>query len=77
MNTHIDPNGGLVSNPSARETRGSRAHTAPLNLEVANPSWGEPRIAKRDVGQLSNRKLMDSSYIGKITKIAKVTGSIP
>ena len=68
MDTHIDATGRLVSNPSTRETRGSRAHTAPLNVEVANPSWGEPRIAKCDVGQLSNRKLMDPSYVGKTTE---------
>ena len=67
MNTHIDAIGGLVSNPSDTETRGSRAHAAPLDLEVANPSWGEPRIAKRDLGQLSNRKLMDPSYVAKTT----------
>ena len=51
MNTHIDAIGGLVSNPSDRETRGSRAlaaHAAPLNLEVATPSWAEPHIAKRE-----------------------------
>ena len=75
MNTHIDAIGGLVSNPSDRETRGSRAHAAPLNLEVVTSSWAEPHIAKRDIGQLSNRKLIDpsapecriSAYVGKIT----------
>ena len=75
MNTHIDAIGGLVSNPSDRETRGSRAHAAPLNLEVGTSSWAEPHVAKRDIGQLSNRKLIDpsapecriSAYVGKIT----------
>ena len=65
MNTHIDANGGLVSNPSARETRGSSAlaaHAAPLNLEVGTLSSGEPHVAKRDIGQLSNRNLRDPSY---------------
>ena len=61
MNTHIDAIGGLVSNPSDRETRGSRAHAAPLNLEVVTSSWAEPHIDKRDIGQLSNRKLIDPS----------------
>ena len=81
MNTHIDANGGLVSNPSARGTRGSSAlaaHAAPLNLEVGTPSWGEPHIAKRDIGQLSNRKLIDpsapecriSAYVDKITLLS-------
>ena len=76
MNTHIDAIGGLVSNPSDRETRGSRAHAAPLNLEVGTSSWAERHIAKRDIGQLSNRKLIDpsapecriSAYVGKITE---------
>jgi len=76
MNTHIDAIGGLVSNPSDRETRGSRARAAPLNLEVVTSSWAEPHIAKRDIGQLSNRKLIDpsapecriSAYVGKITE---------
>ena len=91
MNTHIDAIGGLVSNPSDRETRGSRAHAAPLNLrahaallnlEVGTSSWAERHIAKRDIMQLSNRKLIDpsapecrisapecriSAYVGKIT----------
>ena len=73
MNTHIDANGGLVSNPSAGGTRGLSAlaalaaHAAPLNLEVGNPSWGKPHVAKRDIGQLNNRKLMDPSYLGKTT----------
>ena len=78
MNTHIDAIGGLVSNPSDRETRGSRAlaaRAAPLNLEVGTSSWAETHIAKRDIGQLSNRKLIDpsapecriSAYVGKIT----------
>ena len=69
MNIHIDAIGGLVSNPSERETRGSRGRTAPpLNLEVGTFSSGESHIAKRDIGQLSNRKLMDPSYLGKTTK---------
>ena len=68
MNTHIDAIGGLVSNPSERETRGSRGRTAPpLDLKVGIFSSGEPHTAKRDIGQLSNRKLMDPSYLGKTT----------
>ena len=78
MNTHIDAIGGLVSNPSDRETRGSSAlaaHAAPLDLDVGTFSWDEPHVAKRDIGQLSNRKLIDptapecriSAYVGKIT----------
>ena len=78
MNTHIDAIGGLVSNPSDREIRGSSAlaaHAAPLDLEVGTSSWNEPHVAKRDIGQLSNRKLIDpsvpecriSAYVGKIT----------
>ena len=67
MNIHIDAIGGLVSNPSERETRGSRGRTAkPLHLEVGTSSLGDRHIAKRDKGQLSNRKLMDPS-IGKLT----------
>ena len=67
MNTHIDAIGGLVSNPSERETRGSRGRTAPaLDLKVGTFSSGEPHTVKRDIGQLSNRKLMDPS-IGKTT----------
>ena len=72
MNTHIDAIGGLVSNPSDRETRGSRAlaeHAVPLNLEVGISSWAEPHIAKRDIGQLSNRMLIDPSYLGKTTDL--------
>ena len=66
MNIHIDAIGGLVSNPSERETRGSRGRTAaPLYLKVGTSSSGESHIAKRDIGQLSNRKLMDPSYLGK------------
>ena len=79
MNTHIDEIGGLVSNPSDREIRGSSAlaaHAAPLDLEVGTSSWNEPHLAKRDIGQLSNRKLIDpsapecrsSAYVGKITR---------
>ena len=78
MNIHIDANGGLVSNPSDREIQGSSAlaaHAAPLDLDVGNFSWDEPHVAKRDIGQLSNRKLIDpsvpecriSAYVGKIT----------
>ena len=69
MNTHIDAIGGLVSNPSDRETRGSRARAAPLNLKVGTLSSGEPHVAKRDIEQLSNRKLIDPSYVGKTTGV--------
>ena len=82
MNTHIDAIGGLVSNPSDRETRGSRAlaaRAAPLNLEVGTSSWAETHIAKRNIGQLSNRKLIDPSapecrisvYVRKITLLER------
>ena len=78
MNTHIDANGGLVSNPSDREIQGTSAlaaHAAALVSNVSTLSWNEPRIAKRDIGHLSNRKLIDPSasesripaYLGKTT----------
>ena len=74
MNIHIDATGGLVSNPREKETRGSRGRTAaPLHLEVGTSSLGDRHIAKRDKGQLSNRKLMDPS-IGKLTQFDDVTG---
>ena len=80
MDIHIDATGGLVSNPSDREIQGSSAlaaHAAPLDLHVGNFSWDEPHVAKRDIGQLSNRKLIDpsapecriSAYVGKITAL--------
>ena len=81
MNTHIDAIGGLVSNSSDREIRGSSAlaaHAAPLDLDVGTFSWDELQVAKHDIGQLSNRKLIDpsvpecrfSAYVGKITRPA-------
>ena len=79
MNIHIDADGGLVSNPSDREIQGTSAlatHAAALVSDVSTLSWNEPRIAKRDIGHLSNMKLIDPStsehsipaYIGKLTK---------
>ena len=78
MNIHIDADGGLVSNPSDREIQGTSAlaaHAAALVSDVSTLSWNEPRIAKRDIGHLSNMKLNDPStselsipaYIGKTT----------
>ena len=75
MNTHIDANDGLVSNPSDREIQGSSAHAAAPNLHVGISSWDEPHIAKRDIGQRSNRKLNEpsapecriSAYLDKLT----------
>ena len=78
MNIHIDADGGLVSNPSDREIQGTSAlapHAAALVSNVSTLSWNEPRIAKRDIGHLSNRKLIDPSasesripaYLGKTT----------
>ena len=86
MNTHIDAIDGLVSNPSDREIQGSSAlaaHAAPLDLDVGTFSWDEPHVAKRDIGQLSNRKLIDpsgpecriSAYVGKVTGRRLVDGS--
>ena len=67
MNIHIDATGGLVSNPREKETRGSRGRIAtPLYLKAATSSLGDRHTAKRDKGQLNNRKLMDPS-IGKLT----------
>ena len=68
MNIHIDATGGLVSNPREKETRGSRGSIAkPLYLKAATSSLGDRHTAKRDKGQLNNRKLMDPS-IGKLTQ---------
>ena len=78
MNIHIDADGGLVSNPSDREIQGTSAlatHAAALVSNVSTLSWCERHIAKRDIGHLSNRKLIDpsasesriSAYLGKIT----------
>ena len=55
--------------------QGSSAHAAAPDLDAWNLSWDEPRIAKRDIGHLSNRKLIDpsasksriSAYLGKTT----------
>ena len=78
MNIHIDADGGLVSNPSDREIQGTSAlaaHAAALDSNVSNLSWDEPHVAKRDIGHLSNRKLIEPSapecripaYLAKIT----------
>ena len=83
MNIHIDANGGLVSNPSDREIQGTSAlaaHAAELVSNVSTLSWYEPRIAKRNIGHLNNRKLIDPSasesripaYLGKTTNPNKV-----
>ena len=59
----IDVNGGLVSNPSDREMQGSRrgssAHAAATDPNAWELSWVEPHADKRDIGQLSNRKLIE------------------
>ena len=78
MNIHIDADGELVNNPSDREIQGTSAltaHAAELVSNVSTLSWNEPRIAKRGIGHLSNRKLIDPSasesripaYLGKTT----------
>ena len=80
MNIHIDADGGLFSNPSDREMQGSSAHAAAPDLDAWNFSWIEPHAAKWDIGQLSNRKLIDPSasesripaYLGKITALDSV-----
>ena len=77
MNIHIDAGGGLVSNPSDREIQGTSAlaaAAAPVS-NVSASSWCERHVAKRDIGHLSNRKLIDpsasesriSAYSGKTT----------
>ena len=77
--TMVNANGGLVSNPSDREMQGSRrgssAHAAATDPNAWELSWVEPHAAKRDIGQLSNRKLIEPSasecripaYVDKIT----------
>ena len=84
-----DVNGGLVSNPSDREMQGSRrgssAHAATTDPNAWELSWVEPHADKRDVGQLSNRKLIEPSasecripaYVDKITHITTSTGLFP
>ena len=61
MNIHIDADGGLVSNPSDREIQGTSALAAALDSNVSDLSWDEPHAAKRDIGHLSNRKLIEPS----------------
>ena len=61
MNIHIDADGRLVSNPSDREMQRSSAHAAAPDLDAWDFSWVEPHAAKRDIGQLSNRKLIEPS----------------
>ena len=73
MNIHIDADGGLVSNPSDREMQGSSAHAAAPDLDAWDLSWVERHVAKRDVGHINNRTLIDpsasesriSAYLGK------------
>ena len=79
MNIHIDADGRLVSNHSDREIQGTSdfaTRAAALVSDVSTLSWNEPRIAKRDIGHLSNMKLNDPStsesripaYLGKTTR---------
>ena len=77
--TMSDANGGLVSIPSDREMqgprRGSSAHAAATDPNAWELSWSEPHADKRDIGQLSNRKLIEPpasgyripAYVDKIT----------
>ena len=73
--TMIDADGGLVSNPSDREMQGSSAHAAAPDLDAWDLSWVERHVAKRDVGHINNRTLIDpsasesriSAYLGKTT----------
>ena len=79
MNINRDAHDGLVSNPSDREiqeTSALAAHAGAARiLNVSNLSWDEPHVAKRDIGHLSNRKLIEPSapecripaYLEKIT----------
>ena len=75
MHINRDAHGELVSNPSAREMQGSSAHTAAPDLDAWDFSWVERHVAKRDVGHINNRMLIDpsasesriSAYLGKIT----------
>ena len=70
MNIHIDATGGLVSNPRERETREMKERAAiVLQSNVGNPSLDDRHVVTRDKGQLSNRKLMDPSYLGKLTQM--------
>ena len=77
-----DVNGGLVSNPSDREMqgsmRGSSAHAAATDPNAWELSWVEPHAAKRDIGQLSNRKLIEpSASESRIPAyLAKTTGRV-
>ena len=76
---HVDADGGLVSNPSDREMQGSSAgssaHAAATDPNAWELSWVEPHAAKRDIGQLSNRKLIEPpasecripAYVDKFT----------
>ena len=68
MNTHIDANGGLVSNPSDREIQGSSAHAAAPNLDVGTSSWDEPHVAKRDIGQLRVYLVENGSFVVVLQK---------
>ena len=78
MNIHIDADVGLVSNPSDREIQGSSAHAAASDLDAWNFSWIEPHAAKRDIGQLSNRKLIEpsASECRIPAYLAKTTGRV-
>ena len=75
-----DVNGGLVSNPSDREMQGSRrgssAHAAATDPNAWELSWVEPHADKRDIGQLSNRKLIEPSASGCLIPayVDKITG---
>jgi len=87
MNIHIDADGGLVSNPSDREIQGTSdfaTRAAALVSDVSTLSWNEPRIAKRDIGHLSNMKLIDPStsesripaYLGKTTATQELVNTV-
>ena len=78
MNTNRDGSHGLVSSPSDREIQGTSAfgNATALVSNVRTSSWYKSHVAKRDVGHLNNRKLIDpsasesriSAYLGKTTE---------
>ena len=77
MNTNRDGSHGLVSSPSDREIQGTSAfgNATALVSNVRTSSWYKSHVAKRHVGQINNRALIDpptsesriAAYLGKLT----------
>ena len=77
MNTNRDGSRGLVSSPSDREIQGTSAfgNATALVSNVRTSSWYKSHVAKRHVGQINNRTLIDPpttesrivAYLGKLT----------